>query len=65
METPKRGAPLLDHPGSYGFARGFCIFRVSPPGGDEPRPYMGISGSVFSGALPGKTAACNPGGHVI
>ena len=35
-------------PGSYGFARGFCISQVPPPGGDKPRPYMGTEGFRFT-----------------
>ena len=31
-------SPLGSPPRSYGFARGFCISQVPPPGGDEPRP---------------------------
>ena len=30
-----------DSPWRTGFARGFCVSQVLPPGGDEPRPYMG------------------------
>ena len=37
--------PSWNTPGSYGFARGFCISQVSPPGGDKPRPYTITEGS--------------------
>ena len=51
--SPSGGAVELSEteggsPGSYGFARGFCISQVSPPGGDKPRPYTGTEDFLFS-----------------
>ena len=48
--SPSGGAVELSEteggsPGRYGFARGFCISQVSPPGGDKPRPYTITEGS--------------------
>ena len=64
--SPSGGAVELSEteggsPGSYGFARGFCISQIFPPGGDKPRPYTGTEGFLFSvGAIHE-----SPGGLII
>ena len=50
FETPKRGAPLLAPPGSYGFARGFCISQVPPP--ERLPPPQGEVSRSDGGGLP-------------